>query len=84
MRTLKYFLEDDVKYKASVHQLDFFVTFLQKKVKNRVILKLDIRYADYFQNIQIIFGRDLGLLKSMYVMTNSGKLSADDFTEWLF
>ena len=29
------------------------------------------------------FGRALKLLKSMYGMTNSGKLFADELTEWL-
>ena len=48
MRTLKYFLEDATKHKARVHQLDFIGAFLQAKVKNRVIVNLDSRYADYF------------------------------------
>ena len=29
MRTLKYFLSDEAKHKASVHQLDFIGAFLQ-------------------------------------------------------
>ena len=48
MRTLKYFLTDAVKHKARVHYLDFIGAFLQAKVKNRVFVKLDSRYADYF------------------------------------
>ena len=48
MRTLKYFLVDAEKHKARFHQLDFIGEFLQAKVKNRVFVKLDIRYADYF------------------------------------
>ena len=48
MRTLKYFLADAVKHMATVHNLDFIGAFLQAKVKNRVFLKLDSRYADYF------------------------------------
>ena len=48
MRNLKYFLEDAVKYKARVHQLDFIGSLLKEKVKNRVFVKLDSRYADYF------------------------------------
>ena len=35
-----------------------------------------LEYAQYF-------GRALRLLKSMYGMTNSGKLFANDLTEWL-
>ena len=48
MRTLKYFLADAAKHKARFHQLDFIGAFLQAKVKNRVFVKLDRRYADYF------------------------------------
>ena len=47
---------------------------------NRVFLKLGSRYAHYFPENLSYFGRDLRLPKSMYGMTNSGKLSADDFT----
>ena len=38
MRTLNYFLTDAAKHKARVHQLDFIGSFLQAKVKNRVLL----------------------------------------------
>ena len=48
MRTLTYFLADAAKHKARVHQLNFIGAFLQTKVKNRVFVKLDIRYTDYF------------------------------------
>ena len=48
MRTLKYFLVDAVKHKEIVHQLDFIVAFLQAKFNNRLFVKLDSRYADYF------------------------------------
>ena len=48
MRTLKYFLADIAKHRARVHQLDFIGAFLQSKVKNRVFVKLDMRYAAYF------------------------------------
>ena len=48
MRTLKCFLAEASKHKAIVHQLDFIGAFLQDKVKNRVFIKLDIRYTDYF------------------------------------
>ena len=52
VRTLKYFLAYAAKNKARVHQLDFIGAFLQDKVKNRVFFKLDIRYTEFFQNIQ--------------------------------
>ena len=83
MRNLKIFLVDSAKHKAIVHQLDFIGAFLQAKVKNRFYVKLDIRYTYYFPEYTQYFGRSLILLKSMYGMTNSGKLFADEFIEWL-
>ena len=83
MITLKYFLAEPAKHKSRVHQLDFIVAFLQARVLNRVFVKLDMRYADYFPEHVQYFGRALTLMKSMYGMTNSGKLFADDLTEWL-
>ena len=80
MRTLKYFLVDSVKHKTRVHQSDFIGVLLQAKVKNRVFVKLDSRYAEYFLEYSSYFGRDLRLLKSMYGITYSGKLFADELT----
>ena len=48
-----------------------------------MFVKLDMRYANYFPEYSQYFGRALKLLKSMYGMTNYGKLFADDLTEWL-
>ena len=48
MRTLKYFLSDAAKHISIVHQLNFIAAFLKAKVKNRVFVKLDMRYAEYF------------------------------------
>ena len=48
MRTLKYFLADAANHKAIFYQLYFIGAFLQDKVKNRVFVKLDIRYRYYF------------------------------------
>ena len=48
MGTLKYFLADAAKHKSRFRKLDFIGAFLQAKVKNRVFVKLDIRYTDYF------------------------------------
>ena len=73
MSTLKYFLEDATKHKARVHKLDFIGELLQAKVKNRVIVKLESRYTDYFPEFAKYFGRAFRLLKSVYVMTKSGK-----------
>ena len=83
MRTLNYFLADAAKHKARVHQSDFIGAFLKSKVKNRVFVKLDIRYTDYFPEYAHYFGGSVKLLKSMYYMTNSGKLCADELIEWL-
>ena len=83
MRSLKYFLVGASKHKARVHQLDFIGAFLQANVKNRVFVKLDMRYAAYFPEYSQYFGRALKLLKSMYGMTNSGKMFADELTEWI-
>ena len=83
MITLNYFLEDAAKHKQRVHQLDFIGAFLQAKVKNRVFVKLYMRYAEYFPEYAQYFGRALNFLKSMYWMTNYGKLFADDLTEWI-
>ena len=80
MSTFKYFLSDAAKHKARVHQLDFIGPFLQAKVKNRVIVKLDMRYAAYFPEYAQYFVRALKLLKSMYGMTNSSKLFAHELT----
>ena len=46
-------------------------------------MKLDSRYADYFPEYSIHFGRALRLLKYMYGTTNSGNLFVDDLTECL-
>ena len=53
MSILKYLLVDAVKHKARVHRLYSIGALLQEKVKNRVLVKLDSRYADYLQNIQV-------------------------------
>ena len=56
---------------------------MQAKVKHKVFVKLDIRYTYYFPEYAKYFGRALRLLKCMYGMTNSGKVFADELTEWL-
>ena len=48
IRNLKYFFADVAKHKAIVHQIDFIGSFLQAKVKNGILVKLDSRYTDYF------------------------------------
>ena len=80
VRTLKYFMAYGTKHKTKVHQLYFIGAFLQEKVNNRVFVKLESRYTDYFPEYSKYFGRALILLKSVYGMTNSGKLFADELT----
>ena len=76
--TSKYFLADASKHKAIVHQLYFIGAFLKAKVKNRVFVKLDIRYTYYFTEYAKYFGRALILLDSIYGLTNSGKLFTNE------
>ena len=83
MWNLKYLLADSEKHRAIVHQLDFIGAFLQAKVKNRVFVTLNIRYEASFPKYSQYFGRALKIFKSMYRKTNSGKLFADELTEWL-
>ena len=83
MRTLKYFRADADKHKARVHQLYFIGELFQAKGKNRFFVKLDIRYTYYFPEYSQYFGRALRFLKSMYGITNSGKLFPNELTEWL-
>ena len=52
MRTLKYFLADEAKHKARVHQLDFIGAFLQANVKDRVLLSWTKDMKLILQNIQ--------------------------------
>ena len=63
-----------------MHKLDFIGAFLQAKVKNRVFVKLDSRLFPEYSNY---FGSALLLLKSIYGMTNSGKLFSDELIKWL-
>ena len=64
-----------------MHKLDFIGSLLKAKVKNRVFMKLNSRYADYFIEYSSYLGRSLSLLKSMYGTINSGKLFADAFSD---
>ena len=74
MRTLTYLLVDATKQKAIFHRLYFIGALLQAKVKNRVYVNLDSRYTDCLPKYAKYVGRALILLKSMYGMTNYGKL----------
>ena len=80
MINLKHFLVDAEKHKSRVHQLDFIGALLQAKVNNRVFLKFNSRYTDCFPEYSNYFRRSLRLFKSIYGMTNSGKLFYDELT----
>ena len=67
MRTLKYSLEDAVKHKARVHQLYLLEHYCKQKNKNRLFVKLDSKYADYFQNNQITLEESCNYL-SLYMV----------------
>ena len=76
-------MSDAVNHKARVHQLAFIRALLKAKVKNRVFVKLDSRYAEHFPENSKYFGRALILLKYMFGMTNSGNLITDELIELL-
>ena len=82
MMTFKYSVADALNHKARVNQLGCIVTFLQAKVKNRVFVNLESRYADCFPEYSSYFGIALRLLKYIYGVTNSVKLFADELTYW--
>ena len=83
MTTLRDFLADETKHNTRVQKLELVGTFLQAKVKNRVFVKLDSRYADCFLEYLNCFRRSLVLLKYVYGMTNSRKLFSGGLAEWL-
>ena len=66
-----------------MHQLYSIGALFQEKVKNRVFVKLDSRYADYFPAYSNNFARAFILLKYIYGMNNYGKLFDYELTEWL-
>ena len=83
MRTLRYFFEDASNHKIIVHQLDFIGAFIQFNVKHRVFVKLDSRYGEYFPEYFNYFGRPLRFKKSMYDITNPGRLFSDELTNYM-
>ena len=63
--------------------MDFIGAFIQANVKHRVFLNFDSRYEDYLPEYFSYFVIPLRPKKSMYGMTNNGKLFANDITNWL-
>ena len=55
MKTLKYLLVDVAKHKEIVHQLYFIGELLQTKVKNRVFVNFDSRYADSSRMFKLLW-----------------------------
>ena len=83
MRNLGYLLAYAAKHKTRVHQFDFIGVFIQANFKHKVFVKLENRYGEYFPDYANYFGITLRLNKWKYGMTNSGKLFADELTNWL-
>ena len=63
--------------------MDFIGAFIQANIKHRVFVKLDSRYGEYLPEYANYFERTFRLDKSMYGMTNDGKLFSDELTNWL-
>ena len=63
--------------------MNFIGEFVKAKVNNRVFVKLDSRYDNYFTEYSGYFGRALRLLKYMYGMSNSKKLLSNELIDWL-
>ena len=55
-------MADAAKHKERVYQLYFIGVFLQVNVKNRVFVKLDSRYADYFPEYSNYLGRSFEMI----------------------
>ena len=71
--------DDNMEYEI----VTYFVGEPLAKAKNRVFVKLDIRYTYYFPEYTRYFERALLILNSMYGMTNYEKAFAYELTEWL-
>ena len=80
IRTLKHFLEDASNHKAIVQKFDFIGEFIQSNVKHIYFVILDSIYGEYFLEYANYFGRLSRLKKSMYGMSNSENLFADEIT----
>ena len=83
IRDLKYILTYASKHKLRVQHLYFIELFLHANVKQGGFMKLDRIYVEYFQEYCNHFVIPLILKKSMYSMTNSGKLFSDEITNWI-
>ena len=57
-----------------MYQLDFIWEFIQAKFQNKIFVKLDCRYAEYFPEYSSYFERAVRLLKYLFGMTNSENL----------
>ena len=63
--------------------MDFIGVFIQANVKHRVFVHFDSTYGEYFLEYDSYFKIPLSLKKSMYGMTNDGKLFADQINSFL-
>ena len=83
MRTVKMFLALACSFKRRVKQGDFVGAYLQAKVRERIFISLDRRYAQYFPDLSEYFGRPLLLNRGIYGLAASGKFWNEEFSEWL-
>ena len=61
-------MADAGEHKTRVNHLDSIGSLLQEEVKNRVFLKLDSRYADYFTEYSNCIGIDFRILKYLPIV----------------
>ena len=82
-RTLKYFLADSSKHKATVHQFNLIGAFLKANVKHNCFVELESTYGEYLPEYANYFGRPLRPKKSMYGMNNNVKIFSDEIVNQL-
>jgi len=82
IRTVKMFLALATSMKRRVKQGDFVGAYLQAKARNRIFVKLDPRYKEYFPDLAKWFGVPLRLKKCMYGVTFSGKFWSLELSDW--
>ena len=63
--------------------MDFIGAIIKANIKHRVFVKLDSRCGEYLPEYANYFERPFRLNKSMYGITNHGKLFYDELTNWL-
>ncbi|MGH7954550.1 MAG: reverse transcriptase domain-containing protein, partial [Gloeomargaritales cyanobacterium] len=83
VKLLKVYLAHAARMKCRVKQLDFIGAFLQASVRERIFIKLPVKYGELFPEYAHFCGRPLRLNKSMYGMIHSGRFWWQELLEWL-